>query len=117
MAVLAVFFKLIHWFYATQFDPVHGLAGPVTHRFDFIILTLATLTEPDPLPWFPKASAGNGQHNKKSKTPSNLQYTSTVFKPASYFRAILGLYLVTFLCAYDIFLHVHTQVAVHYEAD
>ena len=117
MAVLAVFFKLIHWFYATQFDPVHGLAGPVTHRFDFIILTLATLTEPDPLPWFPKASAGNGQHNNKLKTPSNLQYMSTVFKPASYFRAILGLYLVTFLCAYDIFLHVHTQVAVHYEAD
>ena len=58
MAVLAVFFKFIHWFYTTQFDPSLGLAGPVVHRFDFVILTLATLTEPDPLPWFPKASAG-----------------------------------------------------------
>ena len=115
MAVLAVLFKSIHWFYATQFDPVHGLAGPVTHRFDFIILTLATLTEPDPLPWFPKASAGNVQYNLKLKTPSNLQYI--VFKPASHFRALLGLHLVTFLCAYDIFLHVHPQVAVHHKAD
>ena len=71
MAGLALLFKFIHWFYTTQFDPALGLAGPVVHRFDFVILTLATLTEPDPLPWFPRASAGIMLLN------SNLQLNNT----------------------------------------
>ena len=75
MAVLALNFKLIHWFYSTKFDPAHGLAGPVTHKFDFIILTLATLTEPDPLPWFPKASAGNVRaDNKKTSSKACISF-------------------------------------------
>lgn len=49
---------LIHFVYDKKIDPKYGLAGPVVHKADFVILVLASITEPDPLPWFPKKSAG-----------------------------------------------------------
>ena len=56
--IIALMFKSIHYLYQTKIGIGHNLAGPVTHPLDFIIMTLSTLTEPDPLPWFPKESTG-----------------------------------------------------------
>ena len=56
LASLAVSFKFIHFIYLNKINP--ALAGSVTHPMDFIILSTASITEPDPLPWFPKFSAG-----------------------------------------------------------
>ena len=54
MGTFGTLFFLMHWIYRTKFDPSLGLAGPVVHRLDFVLLTVATLTEPDALPWFPR---------------------------------------------------------------
>lgn len=51
-------FKLIHSVYSTKALEKHNLAGRVTHDLDFVLLTLASLTEPDPIHWFPRPSAG-----------------------------------------------------------
>ena len=51
-------FKLIHYVYSTKALEKYNLAGKVTHHLDFILLTFASITEPDPIPWFPKPSAG-----------------------------------------------------------
>ena len=52
-------FKLIHSVYSTEALKKYNLAGKVTHELDFVILTLASITEPDPISWFPRPSAGN----------------------------------------------------------
>lgn len=56
--VMTVIFKIIHYLYSTKIGIGHNLAGKVTHPFDFFILTVGALTEPDPIPWFPKYSTG-----------------------------------------------------------
>lgn len=58
LALLSFIFRVMHWIYDHQISPQYSLAGSVTHPLDFVILTLSSLTEPDPLPWFPRASAG-----------------------------------------------------------
>lgn len=55
LLLFAICFKLFYNAYITHFPP--GFCGSLTNPFDFIILTLAGITEPDPLPWFPKWSA------------------------------------------------------------
>ena len=51
-------FQSIYKFYEAYFPSEIALRGPLRSKADFLILTLSTLTEPDPLPWFPKYSAG-----------------------------------------------------------
>ncbi len=58
LLIMVVAFKITHYLYQTKIGIGHNLAGRVTHPLDFIILTFSTLTEPDPLPWFPKQSTG-----------------------------------------------------------
>ena len=55
---MSLTFKVIHWVYQNKFDPDLGLVKSVVHEWDFVILTLSTLVEPDPIPWFPKMSTG-----------------------------------------------------------
>ena len=56
--VMAFTFKTIYFVYS-RLDDKYGLLRPVTHDFDFFLLSLASLTEPDPIPWFPRFSTGN----------------------------------------------------------
>lgn len=56
--IMAMVLKVVHYLYQVKIGLGHGLAGRVTHPLDFLILTLSSLTEPDPLPWFPKFSTG-----------------------------------------------------------
>ena len=57
LAWLGVTFALIYHIY-TKYLPDQFLTNRYVHRFDFIIVTFAGLTEPEPLPWFPKFSTG-----------------------------------------------------------
>ena len=41
-----------------QIDPNNSLTRNPTHKLDFIIMTFCGITEPDPIPWFPKWSTG-----------------------------------------------------------
>lgn len=56
--LMAMTFKLLHFVYLNKLQMRHNLAGPVGHPLDFVLLTFSSLTEPDPIPWFPKISAG-----------------------------------------------------------
>ncbi len=58
LLIMGFAFKMTHYLYQTKIGIGHNLAGKVTHPLDFLIMTFSTLTEPDPLPWFPKPSAG-----------------------------------------------------------
>ncbi len=57
MFVLSVIFRGLYWFYKDILK-IDSLYGKVTHPSDFFLLTFSSLTEPDPLPWFPKWSTG-----------------------------------------------------------
>lgn len=54
--ILGAMFKITYYYHANVFRS--DRLGPLTHRFDFLLLTIASFTEPDPLPWFPKWSSG-----------------------------------------------------------
>ena len=58
LIIMSLTFKFLHFVYLNKLDERHNLAGPVVHRLDFVIVTFSSLTEPDPIPWFPKMSAG-----------------------------------------------------------
>ena len=64
----ALVFKLIHSVYSLKPLERHCLAGKVVHEVDFLILTLASVTEPDPIPWFPRPSSGIQQKEIKNLT-------------------------------------------------
>ncbi len=55
--VMASTFKTIYSVYG-KLDEKYGLLIPVTHQIDFLLLPFASLTEPDPIPWFPRFSTG-----------------------------------------------------------
>ncbi len=58
LILMSLMLGLTHYVYCSQIDPKWGLAGHVTHKLDFLILSVSSITEPDSLPWFPKASSG-----------------------------------------------------------
>ena len=58
LILLGFIFQSIYKFYEAYLPGEIDLRGQLNSKMDFIILTLSTLTEPDPLPWFPKYSAG-----------------------------------------------------------
>ena len=57
LTCLGAAFALIYYVYMRHI-PEADLARRCVHKMDFIIFTFARLTEPEPLPWFPKISAG-----------------------------------------------------------
>ena len=59
LLALSACFHLFHSLYTTEEAFVaQEMAGKATNKFDFLLLTFCSLTEGDPLPWFPKWSAG-----------------------------------------------------------
>ena len=58
LTLMILIFKLIHTVYSMKALKKYNLAGKPTHDLDFILLTFASITEPDPIPWFPRPSAG-----------------------------------------------------------
>ena len=62
LALLLVFsasFALAYWVYSSLLPPESGLAGRLTSRMDFVLVTFTAFSEPDNIPWFPRPSTGN----------------------------------------------------------
>lgn len=58
LLVFSTLFSGTYYIYGSEPFKIHELKAPLTTRLDFILLTFTTFLEPDPLPWFPKLSAG-----------------------------------------------------------
>ena len=68
LSCMASTFALLHFVYSrsTVFKELQ-LAGPISGWIDFPLLTFCSLTEPDPIPFFPKFSAGTGKVSDASQ--------------------------------------------------
>ncbi len=55
--VMALIFKTIYLVYS-KLDMKYDLWKPVTHQFDFILFSFASLTGADTISWFPRLSTG-----------------------------------------------------------
>ena len=58
LASIAMAFAWLHYIYRLKTFEGLGFAGPVNGWIDFPLLTFCSLTEPDPIKFFPKFSAG-----------------------------------------------------------
>ena len=55
--LLAMLFGFVYFMYQKD-ERTQNLAIKLTHPMDFVLLTYFAITEPDPLPWFPRWSSG-----------------------------------------------------------
>ena len=72
LAIIAILFSVVHSIYKSRYFPTK-MVQEANSNFDFYLLTFSSLLEPDPLPWFPKMSAG-----EVSEITASLKQTTTV---------------------------------------
>ena len=58
LTVFSLSFALAHRVYSKVRPQKDGLTGPLANPADFVLVPFTAFAEPDPIPWFPRASAG-----------------------------------------------------------
>lgn len=76
LLLLGAAFWLMHYFYTEKIGLRSPVVRPAQSKTDFLLFSIARITEPDPLPWFPTWGTKAGDHSTGEGYLSYLSNTS-----------------------------------------